>query len=337
MAATAFEVQVGSLEAKSGQDQGSAYLTFLSTDLGIGGVGRATIKISATSASIPSIDDDVTVKVDKKQVFAGHVFGIQALPDMLVITASDGLTKLAKLEVEGVYEDKTAGAIAKDIFDKAGVETGTVEDGPQFGSYFVHRGPRAMRHIEELALRSGFSFFTDSKGKIHFAAPKSGRADHTFDYSTHVIQIDLRAEAPANDGAIVWGEGAAGEKGADKAHWLTTKLSSLEGKASVDATLKLQNGQEGEYPLTVRDGAVRASADAKDQAKARMNLIASRLLRGFVEIIGDAGIEPGHLVKIDALPKEHPLYALANGKTLRVRRVKQIYNARRGFVTRMEF
>lgn len=336
MATTAFDVRVGSLSAKSGNDQSPWYLTALSTDLGIGGVGRATLRVSAANASVPEVDDDVTIKVDDKPVFAGHVFGVEAWPDTLVITATDGLSKLAKLEVQGVYENKTAGAITKDILQKAGLQAGTVEDGPKFGSYVVHRGPRAMRHIEQLAERSGFSLFTDPQGKIHFAAPKTGSADHTFEYSTHVLHVELRAEAPAFDSALVWGEGAAGEKGADKAHWLVTKLASLHGKVAVDDGLKLQAGKTGDFPLTVHDGVVRAAADASDQAKARMSLLASRLLRGFIDVIGDASVAPGQLIQIDDIPKEHPLHALAATKVLRVRRVKQTYSAQRGFLTRME-
>lgn len=336
MAATAFDVQIGSFSAKSGNGESEWYLTSVSTDLGIGGIGRATLQLSATNASVPDVDDDVIIKVDDKQVFAGFVFGIEASPDTLLIHATDGLAKLAKLEVQGVYEDKTAGDIAKDILGQAGLQTGTVDDGPQFGSYVVHRGPRAMRHLEQLADRAGVSVYADPEGKIQFTAPKTGSADHTFDYMTHVLHTELRAEPPAFDSAIVWGEGAAGEKGKDKAHWLVTKLSSLNGKSAVDASLDVQANKEGDYPLTVRDGSVRAKADAADQAKARMAQIASRRLRGFVEVIGDATIEPGQLIEIKKVPDKHPLHPLLDGQVLRVRRVKQTFNARRGFVTRIE-
>ncbi len=336
MAATQFDIAVGSLTAKSNDDQSKWYLTSLSTDLGIGGVGHGTLHVASQGAALPKIGDEVTIKVDATQIFAGHVLGFETTENEIVVHAADGLAKLAKLEVQGVYENKTAGAITKEILQKAGLQPGTVEDGPKFSQYILRRGPRAMRHIEDLAARAGFSLFADPRGKIHFAAPKTESADHTLEFAVHVLTAQLRAEAPALDSVVVWGEGA-GEKGDDKEHWLTTKLSGLTGKAAIDDKLAVKANQEGKYPRTVHDGTVRTSADAKAQAKARMTVLASRLLHGFIETLGNAKVEPGQSIKIDKIPDKHPLHALAADKVLHVRRVQQAFSARRGFVTRMEF
>lgn len=336
MAAVEFDVRVGDLAAKSGDDESDWYLISVSTDIGMGGVGRATIEVAAGSAALPAMGDKVTIKLAGEPVFAGDVLGVDAGPDTLIIRAADGLAKLARLEVQGAYENKTAGAIAKDILQQAGLDAGIVDDGPKFARYVVHRGPRAMRHIEDLAERSGFSLFADRSGKINFTAPKTGGADHKLDYFADVLRLSLRAEAPAFNSAVVFGEGAAGEKGADRAHWLVTKLSSVSGKASIDADWSVQPGKLGDLPLTLRDGAVRAAGDAADQAKARMSALAARSVRGYIEAVGDAAVEPGNLVELEAIPSDHQLHALASGRALLVRRVRQAYSARRGFVTRME-
>lgn len=336
MPAADFEVSVGALTAKSADQECDWYLTALSTELGIGGIGHATIQVAASSAALPKLGDAVTIKLGGKKIFTGQVFDLEASPDTLVISAADGLAQLARLEVQAVYENKTAGAIAKDILQKAGLQPGTVHDGPTFARYVLHRGPRAMRHLEQLAERAGVLVFADPAGKIHFAVPKSGSADHTFAYATHVLQLALRAETPAFDSVIVWGEGAAGEKGAEKAHWLATKLSAVSGKAAVDAQGKVKASQAGEFPLSVRDGTVRAAADAAAQAQARLFALAARAVRGFIETLGEAAVEPGQLAQIDGIPKAHPLHALAADKILRVRRVHQTFSASRGFVTRME-
>jgi hypothetical protein len=88
--------------------------------------------------------------------------------------------------------------------------------------------------------------------------------------------------------------------------------------------------------LTVRDGTVRASADAADQASARMTALAARRVRGFIKTLGEPAVEPGQLVKIDGIPKDHPLHALAAEQLLPVRRVGQTVSASGGFLTRME-
>jgi hypothetical protein len=193
-----------------------------------------------------------------------------------------------------------------------------------------------MRHLERLADQSGFWVYAGGDGKIHFTAPASGGADRGLAYASHVLRLELSAEAPVYDSVIVWGEGAAGEKGSEKAHWLTTKLAKVTGKAALDERLNVQPGKEGERPLTVRDGAVRASADAADQAKARLAALAARKVRGFVEIVGDPSIQPGDRVSIDGIPASHPVSAVASDQARCVRRVRHALSARRGFITRVE-
>jgi hypothetical protein len=211
-----------------------------------------------------------------------------------------------------------------------------VEDGPSLASFVLHRGPRALRHVERLAEASGFDVHADGEGKVHFAGPRSGRADRTFAYGEQVVAIELSTSMPAYDGVVVWGEGAAGAKGAERAHWLVTDLSSVRGKAALDGAGGVRPGSAGATPLEVRDGAVRSAADAADQAEARVKALAARATRGFVEVLGDAATGPGDLVSIGGVPAAHPVHDLATRGALRVRRVRHTLSAQRGFVTRVE-
>lgn len=336
MPAVSFDVSVGDHQARSGGRGSSWYLRSLRTEVGMGGVGHATIVVAAASASPPEDGQAVRIQLDGVTVFSGRVLGVRTTPDALVISSADGLAVLARLEVERVYLEMTAGGIAKDILKTAKLEAGAVNDGPKFKSYVLQRGPRAMRHLELLAERAGFSLFSDGAGRIHFAAPKVGREDHVLQYATQVLSIELARETPAFDGTVVWGEGAAGERGANRAHWLVTKLSSLNAKAAVDSSFNVLAGKAGEYPLTVRDGTVRAAGDAADRAKARMTALAARKVRGFVEVVGNASIAPDSLLKLDGIPKDHPASSLASGQPLWVRRVCHTLSASNGFVTRVE-
>ncbi|MFP2908391.1 hypothetical protein ACLESD_25730, partial [Pyxidicoccus sp. 3LFB2] len=92
----------------------------------------------------------------------------------------------------------------------------------------------------------------------------------------------------------------------------------------------------GTLPREVRDGAVRTGDDAATQARARVKALASRPLRGFIEVLGAPAVKPGDTVKLNDIPKGHPVASLASGKVLRVRGVRHTLSASAGFVTRME-
>jgi phage protein D len=340
MAGISFEVSIGAQKASS-QARGSDWqLLSLITEIGMDGVGHCAVELAASEARPPKPGEAARVSLGagggSAQVFTGEALSVSASAETLVVRMADGLAKLARLEVEGAYEDATAGSIAKELLQKASLTAGTVEDGPTLTTYVLHRGPRALQHLLRLAERSGFDVYADGGGKVHFAAARTGSADHTFTYGKELLRVELAPTEPAYDSVVVWGEGAAGTQGADKAHWLVTDLASVSGKASLGDELTVKPGSEGKQPLTVKDGAVRSQADATDLAQARLKALAVRPLRGFVEVLGAPAVAPGDLVKLDGLPKGHALRTLAADEALRVRRVRHALSARQGFITRME-
>jgi hypothetical protein len=339
MAGISYEVSIGAQKASS-QSRGSDWqLLALTSEIGMDGVGHCAVELAASEAKPPKPGESARIKLDagdgSAQVFTGETLSVSATAETVVIRMADGLAKLARLEVEGVYEDASAGSIAKQLVQKASLTAGTVEDGPTLSHYVVHRGPRALQHLQRLAERSGFDVYADGGGKVHFAAARKGGADHTFTYGKELLRIELAPTEPAYDSVVVWGEGAAGTQGASKSHWLVTDLASVSGKASLGDDLTVKPGSEGKLPLTVKDGAIRSQADASDLAQARLKALAARPLRGFVEVLGAPSVAPGDLVKLDGLPKTHPLRSLA-ASALRVRRVRHALSARQGFTTRME-
>jgi phage protein D len=342
MAGISYEVKIGSFQASSRPGKGNGQVRSLSCELTMEGAGgHCYLELAATGTALPKPGDKTTITLDDGNggatVFTGEVQETKAAPDLAIVLGADGLAKLARLDLEGAYEQMSAGAIAKELVRKAGATAGKIEDGPKFPSYVLHRGPRALRHLQRLAEQCGFDVYTDGDGKVHFAAPKQGGADHTFTYRKQVLRTGLERVQPAYDGVQVWGEGAASTKGSDKAHWLLTDLASVSGKASMDGNATVKPGSAGKLMREVRDGAVRTADDAATQAKARMTLLASRPLLGFIEVLGSPKVKPGELVKLDGIPAEHPVSALASGKVLRVRTVRHTLSMKAGFVTRMEF
>jgi hypothetical protein len=182
----------------------------------------------------------------------------------------------------------------------------------------------------------GADLFTDGDGKVNLAVPKSGSSDHSFRFGETVLAMELRRAPAAFDGVEVWGEGAASTKGTDKAHWLSTDLSGVSGKASIDSGGAPQSSS-GTRTLRVSDGAIRSGGVAQDTATAWAKALASHWLEGTIEVFGAPEVEPGDLIEITDLPREHGATKLLEGHLLRVRAVRHTLDRDRGLRTRLEF
>ncbi|HVE85586.1 MAG TPA: contractile injection system protein, VgrG/Pvc8 family [Myxococcales bacterium] len=332
------EIHVGSVTASTTPRREDRALIRLVSELGMGGAGgRCVLEIAGPSLEPPAPGDPVTVAFGDGQssttVFTGEVRQVTRTAVSLRVTAVDGLARLARVDVEAAYEGKTAGAIVQDVLSQAGVDAGTVHDGPTFPSYLLHRGPRALRHLQRLAELCGADLYADGDGKICFATPEDQGAEHTFKYGEHILQLSLENTPPAFDSVVAWGEGAASAKGAGKEHWLISDLSSVSGKAAVGERGTVMAGQEGDRPLQIFDGAVRSGEAAQEVARARAAAVASRAVRGFLVVLGEPSVFPGDTVTIEALPAGRPA---PPGPPMRVRRVRHTLEAAGGFTTRME-
>lgn len=337
---TAYVATVGPYRADSDPRQGDRLLLALVVERGMDAPGRCIVELADPLHAQVDSGTAVTVKLDagngSHTVFTGEAYASSVTATAQTVRAADGLAKLAAARMEATYADVTSDFILKDLIGKAGAQAGTVEPGPSLGTYVVHRQPRTLYHCGVLAALAGADLWTDGDGKVQCAAPKSGSADHRFKLGETILALDLRAEAPAADGIEVWGEGAAGSKGADAAHWLTTDLAGVTGKAAVKEG-KAQPDQAGAHSIRLNAAALRAGDAAAEVAKAWAGAAAARGVRGRIEVAGAPAVEPGDLIGLDGLPKDHAAAKmLAGGKTLRVRSVRHVLDRTRGLRTMLE-
>lgn len=345
--AIAYSATIGSLSfGSSGVDRGqSRPLLAVDSEVGVGGAGgRCRLHLGDPSWVEVALEDAVHVELDAgdgaQTVFTGSVEQIDRRADALWIAAGDELAKLARAEVEAAYEEVSAGFIIKDLIDQAGAEAGEVEDGPTFPSYVVHRGPRALRHIQRLAELIGAELGSDAEGKVHVRRPQPpASADHRLVWGEDLLCVELQASPATTDSYVVWGEGAAGSSGSDRGHWLPTDLSGVTGDAQIvpgatpGATGSVSPGS-GPLARTVIDGAVRSAETASELAQARAQLVALRPVLGQVLCLGRPDIQPGQWIELSGLPSAStPALPL----TLRARRVNHQFAAGRGLLTRLEF
>ncbi|MCA9696846.1 MAG: hypothetical protein KC431_04910 [Myxococcales bacterium] len=345
--AISYTVTCGSLRLSS-EGPDARPLLALRSEVGAGGAGgRCEIKLGDPSWGDPALGDAVEVELDagdgSSVIFTGEVDRVDrraGLAGGQWIRCADALAKLARVEVQGVYEEVSAGFIVKDLLDQAGTSAnaGDIEEGPTLPSYVVHRGPRALRHVERIATMIGGELSGDGAGKIHLRRPQSGAAEHRLVWSEDLLAVELRrSEAPV-DSFVVWGEGAAAAQGPERGHWLVTDLSGVKGEAGVAPGAPGQSGtvtpgSSGERLRTVIDGAVRSAETAGDLASARASLVALRPLRGHALALGNPAIQPGSWIELADLPGGGP----GSAPVLRALRVIHSFDIERGLLTRVEF
>lgn len=344
MNAVSYSITIGSLTARSGAEGGDLRLRSLVCDFDMDAVGgRCAMEFAAPVATAPAPDDEVKVECDGgdglTQVFCGQVEQVTHGAERVVVTAVDGLAKLARLDTESSYEGVSAGTIVKDLIDQAGATAGEVTDGPNFSAYYIHRGPRALTHVRRLAMACGSDVYTDNEGAVHFAPPRKGGSDFQFQYGKDVLAIGLTEAPSVFDGASVWGEGAASTQGADKAHWLATDLGGVNAQAATAPAGAITPGNAGDHPRVTANGAIRTFDDAQVAASGQAQAIAARPVRGFLKLFGAPGVRVGDLVSISGMDREQwgALADLTLTQPLRVRRVKHVLNQQVGFVSRLEF
>lgn len=337
---TAYAATVGSYRVDSDARRGDRQLLSLVVERGMDAPGRCIVELADPLHAPVASGEVVTVRLDvgngSHTVFTGEAYASAVTATGQVVRAVDGLSKLAAARMDASYADVTSAFVLKDLIGKAGAQAGTVAPGPSLGTYVVHHQSRVLHHCGVLAALGGADLWTDGDGKVHCATPKSGSADHSFKLGETILALDLRMEEPAVDGIEVWGEGAAGSNGADAAHWLTTDLAGVAGKAAVKDG-KAQPDQTGLHPVRLHAAALRAGEDAAKVAKAWAEAAAVRGVRGRIEVIGAPAVEPGDLIGLDDLPRDHAVAKmLAGGKLLRVRCVRHVLDRARGLRTTLE-
>ena len=116
--------------------------------------------------------DPATVELghddSREKVFTGEVAEVQPTLAGVRIRALGTTNALLNLRVAAMYENQAAGSIVRDLVGQAGLDTGTIDDGPLLPRYAVDRRLSAHRHVRDLADRLGYELYTDRDGKLMF-------------------------------------------------------------------------------------------------------------------------------------------------------------------------
>lgn len=330
-----FEVSLGgggglagaaaALGGAGGGDPWKTCLVALTVEAGLApGADVAELHLAAhPDAPVPALGDAGSLSLGYEDagaevVFTGEVAAVRrAVAGGTRVTLTNGGAALSRLRVNQGYEGESAGAIVAELARRAGVRTGTVEEGAAFPYYVVDDRTGAWGHVARLARLSGHLAYVGPDGALHFAPYEEGEPAQSFAYGADLLALELAEAAPAVGGATAVGEGAAGSQGADAWAWLVKDPAPVTREA-------------GEAPRLAADGALRSS-DAAQQAAEGITLAASRLaLTGRLLVPGAPAVAVGSTVEVAGAPQE-----ALNGSFL-VRRVRHRYGKREGFTTLLD-
>ncbi len=255
------------------------------------------------------------------RVMTGTVASVEPNLTTTRIVGTSGAAPLLRTFVEETFESKTAGAIVRDLAERAGAEVARAEDGILFPAYVIDGRRSAFRHLLDLAVLSGFDLYLDDEGKLVFERFQAGRRMHVYDYGKHVVELDALRTAPRAARVEAWGESPASSRGDEAWGWLTTDFKSSRGEAG---------GGEGPLLLLERP-ALRTREAARAAARAAHTVIARRALRGRLVSTGRPAVKLGDAIRLRGVPDD------SLNASFQVRSVTHRITKASGFTTTVGF
>lgn len=216
-------------------------------------VDVAVLRFAGAAAATPGDAVSVALGVDgaPEPVFVGTVARAGA-----EVTATRGqlgevvafgrLQALVALRVAAVYEQRTLGAVARDLFTRAGVVPGEVDEGPLLPRVAVDARRSAAAHLRDLARRFGREVWADREGRGRVGVPggagaaglaaaataaTASVAGGGVRYGADLLRAAGRRQPPLFDGVEVAGESPASTRGDGTQAWLTTDESAARASA----------------------------------------------------------------------------------------------------------
>jgi len=247
----------------------------------------------------------------EQAVFTGEVAARRLLPQALTLEGLAATAALSRAAKSQSYLDQTVADIVRDL--AGGATIGRVEGDLKLNAYHVDNRRPVWSHLKALARLVGADLGCAADGGLQFLPAAGAVTPVTLRYGAELLDWHLREQA-APQPAEVAAYGAASEQGEARWHWI------------------------GHDPVGAGAAATRlpAALATRDAAQAVGRALAQRAQRaavsGEVLIAGRPALRPGDAVELADLPG-----AAAGGPgVLRVRAVRHTFDARSGFLTRLQ-
>jgi hypothetical protein len=230
-----FKLVLGSLQSETDRPEGGPWSFVVDRSLEIPADGLRVML--ADRGEVAPGDDaqlDLGDEDGLERVFTGTVVEIRPRADGAEIFAAGTVLKLLDLRVSSLYQEQTAGAVARDLVDKAGLDAGEISDGLSLPRFAVERRRSAFSQLKALATRLGFDLFSDREGKIHFRGLGEGLGlggTGALGFGSHLVEVRGLSRQDPERKVVVGGESPMSGQGEDKSFWLTAKDADFEDSA----------------------------------------------------------------------------------------------------------
>jgi hypothetical protein len=290
-----------------------------------------------------SIEDEVTLAIghdgDNETAFTGRVVRLRPGIHGVEILALGEMNALLNLRTSANFEDRTAGSIASELIQLAGLSVGIAVEGPVLPRFSIDERGSAFAHLKGLADRLGYELYSDRLGRIRFHAlghaaeahiapggisgalpaavgALAGRGGEGYEFGRHILGASATRQMSTWTRIIVGGESPMSGQGDTTAHWLTVNDADYRGLAG-----------SGSRRTLVVDPAARYKDLADRFAAGRLAVAAREAWQIHLSVLGRGGIDLGDTVSASGVAD-----AFVNG-TGYVRAIRHRFDAGTGFVT----
>lgn len=274
----------------------------------------------------PERDDETTLELGYAdngtlvQVMAGTVVTVDPGLTTTRVVGHSAAQALLRTFIDQTYEAKTAGAIVRDLADKAGVEVAIAEDGISFPAYVVDGRRSVYHHMRQLADLCGFDLYINADGELVFEKFIGGKTVHVFEYSKHIIELELLEAPPRAELVEAWGESPGSSRGDESWAWLTKDFGGFKGTAG-----------SGSPKLLLERPALRTVEAARIAADAAQMAVQRRTRHGRLLTVGRPEVKLGDAIRLRGVPET------GLNDTFQVRSVVHHITKLAGFTTTVYF
>ena len=327
MLTPAYKLTIGDKSVDTTDEPQASTLVELSVSLSIGAPADSfKLVLGNVGAFRPAREDEVRIELGYADdggttlVMVGEVATVEPNLTTTRVTGYGGEMKLLRNVADETYEKMTAGAIVRDLADKAGVTVAQAREGINFPAYVVDGRLSLYAHMLDLAEFCGLDLYLTNEDQLVFEKFFQGKSAHLFDYGKHIISLCVRRVPPLAEQVEVWGESPTGSKGQASAAWVTTDFSGSKGTAGSGATV-----------LLLERPALRTTKAAQTAAEALLTRIQRRTLRGQLLSLGRPEVMLGDAVRLTGMADD------SLNDDFQVRAITHRITKAGGFLTRIDF
>jgi phage protein D len=297
---------------------------------------RLDMEVAADSFSVvlgqvggmlhPALNDKATVELgyadsgSLTQVITGKVISVRPTFSRIHAVAFTAAETLLRSYLDQTYEDKTAGAIVRDLANRTKVPLGNIEDGITFPFYVIDGRRSFAHHMRDLADMCGFDLYFTAAGDLAFRKFGTGTAIHVFEHAKDIFELEATHTLPEAGAVQVFGESPTSSKGSGSSAWLTNNFTRFEGRAGSGMPIYL-----------LERAALRTREAAKAAAAAEETRIRQDTVRGRFLVAGHPEVKLGDSIQLRKTPDT------SLTKSFQVRSVTHRLSKRRGFSTEIGF